>query len=139
VIAVPIKRALLLLCAPLLALGVTACASTGSTSFKGEQGAVAQVVSNLQSDATTDEAKQICANLLSSALTTRLNAAPGGCTQAVKSQLLEVDNPELTVESVALRGATATATVKSVHSGKSRLGTLSLVKEGKKWKISGLG
>jgi hypothetical protein len=140
VIDVPIKRALVLLCAPLFALGVTACASTASSSsFKGEQHAVAQVASDLQSEATAGEAQKICANLLSKTLTTRLNATSGGCTQALKSQLTEVDNPELTIESVKLRGATATATVKSIHSGKSQLGTLSLVKEGKKWKISGLG
>jgi hypothetical protein len=135
-----IKRVPRLLCAPLLALGVAGCASTTSSSnFKGEQHAVAQVVSNLQSEATAGEAKKICKNLLSSAVTTRLNAAQGGCTQAVKSQLTEVDTPEATVESVQVTGTQATAHVKSIYAGKDRLGTLALVKEGGKWKISGLG
>jgi hypothetical protein len=138
VIAISIKRALVPLCAPLLALGVSACASTASSSgFKGEQQAVAQTVAKLQSEATADEAQKICANLLASALKARLNGARGGCTQALKSQLVEIDNPELTIESVALHGATsATATVKSIHSGKSRVGTLALVKEAGKWKIA---
>lgn len=136
----PIKRAQMLLCAPLLALGVAGCASTTSSSaFKGEQHAVAQVVSSLQSEATAGEARKICENLLASTVTARLNTARGGCTQALKSQLAEVDTPELTIQSVQLHGASASAQVKSIHSGKSQVGTLSLVKEGGKWKIAGVG
>jgi len=62
-----------------------------------------------------------------------------GCEKAVKSQLTEVDSLELTVQSVQLaKGETAaTAQVKSIHQGKSHQSTLSLVKEGAKWKISG--
>jgi hypothetical protein len=138
-------RPLALLFAPLLALGVTACASTtSSSSFKGEQHAVAQVISNFQSEATADEAQKICTSVLSTALTARLNAAgrspsSGGCTQALKNQLIEVDSPELTIQSVKLLGsASASATVKSTYSGKSRINTLTLVKEAGKWKISGL-
>jgi Domain of unknown function (DUF4878) len=140
VITVPIKRALQLLCAPLLMVGVTACASTTSSgSFKGESHTVAQTISNLQSEATAGEAKKICAEELSTAVTTRLSAARGGCTQAVKSQLSEVDTPELTIQSIQLHGASANAQVKSTYSGKSRVGTILLVKENGKWKISGLG
>jgi hypothetical protein len=134
-----------LLCVPLLALGVTACASTtSSSSFKGEQHEVAQTISSLQSEATAGEAQKICKNLLASAVTARLNAASrspsgGGCTQAVKSQLTEVDSPELTIQSVQLQGASASATVKGTYAGKSRISMLTLVKEGGKWKISGLG
>jgi copper chaperone CopZ len=135
-------RPLALLCAPLLALGVSACASTASTSsFKGEQHAVAQVISNLQTEATADEAKQICASLLSTALTTRLNAARGGCTEALKSQLAEVDSLEVSVQSVHLAAdeKTATARVKSTREGKKAISAVLLVKENQKWKISGLG
>jgi hypothetical protein len=133
-------RPLALLLAPLLALGVTACASTASSSsFKGEQHAVAQVIANFQSEATAGEAQKICASVLSTALTARLNAARGGCTEALKSQLNEVDSPELTIQSVKLLGSTsATAQLKSTYSGKSKLSTMTLRKEGGKWKISGL-
>jgi Protein of unknown function (DUF3828) len=136
-------RPLALLCAPLLALGVTACASTSSSSsssFKGEQHAIAQVISSLQTEATADEAKQICASLLSTALTARLNAARGGCTEALKSQLAEVDSLEVSVQSVhpAADGKTATAQVKGTREGKKAITTVLLVKENQKWKISGL-
>src|ERR1700678_1761080 len=98
---VSIKRGLVLLCVPLLALGASACASTSTlSSFKGEEHAVAQVVSNLQSYGTAGEAQKICADLLSSAVTTRLHSSPGGCEHALKEQLSQVDTPEVTVEKV---------------------------------------
>jgi hypothetical protein len=135
-----LARPAALLCVPLLALGVTACASTASSSsFKGEQHEVAQTIASLQSEATAGEAKKICKTLLSSAVAARLNAVHGGCTQALKGQLVEVDSPELTIQAVQLHGTSASATVKSTYAGKSRISMVSLVKEGGKWKISGLG
>jgi hypothetical protein len=140
VLVVPIKRALALLLTPLFAVGMSACASTASlTGFKGEEHSVAQTISNLQSDATAGEAKKICAEELSAAITARLNTVPGGCTLAVKNQLAEVDTPELTIRSVQVSGTSASAQVKSTYAGRSRISKLSLVKEGGKWKISRLG
>ena len=140
-ISVPLKRALLLLCAPLLALGASACASTSTLStFKGEDHAVAQVVSDLQSYGTAGEAQRICTNLLASTVTARLHSAPGGCKHALKEQLSQVDTPEVTVEKVQLHGVTgATAEVKSTYAGKAKLTTVTLVKEDGAWKISKLG
>jgi copper chaperone CopZ len=129
-----------LLCVPLLAVGLSACASTTSTSnFKGEQHAVAQTVANLQSHATAMEAGKICGADLASANVARLNAAPGGCTRAIEAQLKEIDSFETTVESVQVSGDHATALVKSTHAGKSALQTLTFVKEGGGWRIAGLG
>jgi hypothetical protein len=141
VISVPLKRALLLLGAPLLALGASACASTSTLStFKGEDHAVAQVVSDLQSYGTAGEAQRICTNLLASTVTARLDSAPGGCKHALKEQLSQVDTPEVTVEKVQLHGATgATAEVKSTYAGKAKLTDVTLVKEDGAWKISKLG
>jgi hypothetical protein len=67
----------------------------------------------------------------------RLDAARGGCKEAIKSQLTEIDNPELSVKAVQISGTSASAQVKSVFSGKSRTSTLALVKEGGRWKVSG--
>jgi Putative lumazine-binding len=131
------RRLLVLLCAPALATGVFACGSTVSTSsFKGEQEKVAQAVAHLQSHASALEAKKICGEDLAAANVARLNAAPGGCKQALETQLKEIDSFEATVESVKLSGDTATAQVKSIHSGKNTIQTLRLVREGGKWKIS---
>ena len=134
------KRALALLCAVLLALGLAACAKTVSTSgLTGESEEAAESIKNLQTDVTAGEQKKICQNDLASAVVTRLNSAKGGCQQAIKDQLAEVDSFEVTLNTVKVNGTTATATVQSVYSGKKRSSTVSLVKESGKWKISAFG
>ena len=132
-------RTLALLCAPLLAVGFAACgtATVSTAGFKGEAHAVAQAVSNLQSDATAGEEKKVCANDLSSAVVSRLGGSKG-CEKVIKNQPTEVDSLELSVQSVQVNGATASAHVKSVYEGKPRLSTLTLVKESGKWKLSAL-
>jgi outer membrane murein-binding lipoprotein Lpp len=140
----PVKHILALLGAPLLTASLVGCASKVSTSsFKGEEREVAQTISNLQSDVTAGDEQKICAKDLASAVVTRLDAAPGGCKQAVKRQVAEIDSLNVTVQSVQVSAAgaqpRASARVKSVYEGKTRLATVSLVKEGGKWKISGLG
>jgi hypothetical protein len=154
------RRVPALLCWPLFAVGLTACGTAVSTSaFKGEQHEVAQTVANLQTDATAGEDKKICTNDLASAVVARLGGA-SRCEAAIKSQLDQVDNLEVSVQSVTLGSpakprraskpggagkrrapslATASARVKSIHSGKHAESTVSLVKEDGKWKISALG
>ena len=139
----PIQRALALLVLPLLAASLLGCANKVSTSgFSGEEREVAQAISNLQSDVTAADQQKICRNDFAAGVVGRLNAAPGGCVQAVKSQVAEVDNVNMTVQSVQLSGTgaqrTASAREKSVYEGKTRTHTVSLVKEGGKWKISGV-
>jgi hypothetical protein len=129
-----------LLGAALLAFGVAACGSTVATSsFKGEQREVAQAISNLQSDVRAGDQKKVCENDLAGPVISRLSAAPGGCKQAIKGQITEVDNFDVTVESVQITGTgskrTATARVKSVYNGKKRVRTVSLILENGKWKI----
>jgi hypothetical protein len=138
-----------LACAALAALVLEACAQTVSTaSFKGEAHTVAQTLANLQSDVTAGNDQKICADDLASAVVKRLDASRGGCKQAIKGQLDEVDSLELTVHSVLVHAATgassssahptASAIVTSVYAGKTKAGTVALVKEGGKWKISGV-
>src|SRR5947208_954132 len=138
-----LMRTLLLLCLAPPALALGACAKSVSTgAFKGEQREVAQAVADLQSDVTASDQKKICSRDLSSSLVRRLNAAPGGCRRAVKDQLAEVDNLDLTVESVAVHAAGAargaTAVVSSTFEGKKRRSTLSLTFESGSWKLSGI-
>jgi copper chaperone CopZ len=134
------RRLFALLCLLLSAVTLAACASTVSTAgFKGEQHDVAQTISNLQADATAGEEKKICADDVAAAVVTRLGGT-AGCEAAIKSQLTEVDSLEASVQSVQIApdGKSATAQVKSINEGKSHLGTVSLVKEAGKWKISGV-
>jgi hypothetical protein len=129
------------LCALAFAAVLSACGETASTSnFKGESHNVAQTVSNFQSDATAGNQKKMCENDLAATVTARLRNA-GGCQAVLKEQLREIDALSLTIESIHLSGANtrALARVKSTYSGKSRISTLTLVKEGSHWKISGVG
>ncbi len=136
----PVKHALAFLCAPLLAVGVSACGNAVSTaSFTGENREVAQAISRLQSDVTAADQQKLCAGDLARSVVARLASAKGGCPQVLKKQLAEIDNFEVTVNSIKVNGATATATVKSVNAGKSHIGMLSLVKESGKWKVAGGG
>jgi hypothetical protein len=134
------RRACLpLLAAALLALGLAACGGAVSTSgFKGEAHAVAQRISDLQSDVTAANEQKVCEEDFSSAVRARLSTGGGTCKQALKRQIGSIDSYELTVKQIAVRGATATATVQSTWSGKLRLATLELVREGRSWRISGL-
>jgi len=134
-------RLVAMLCALPLALGVSACAKTVSTSgLKGEAKGAAETIKNLQSDVTAGDQKKVCDNDLAHAVVAGLSSFRGGCEAAVKEQLAEIDSVELTVESVRLGGTTAartaTARVKSVYSGKKKVTTMSLVKERGKWKVS---
>ena len=123
-----------------ITIGLSACGSAVSTAkFKGEERQVAQAISNLQSDARATDQQKLCSNDLAASVVARLNATPGGCKQALKGQLSEIDNFDATVESVQIAGTagkrTATARVKSTYNGKSRVRTVSLIDEGGKWKI----
>src|ERR1700686_2384434 len=91
-----------LLCGALLTVGLSACGSAVSTGgFKGEQHAVAQTISNLQSDATATDQKKICANDLAGAVVSRLGGTKG-CEQAIKNQLAEIDSLEVKIQSITL-------------------------------------
>jgi copper chaperone CopZ len=138
-----LERSLALLCGSLLALGLAACGnSSGSNSFKGEEHEIAQTIANLQSDATVGEQKKICATVLSSGLVKQLSTGKGGCAQAIKNQISEVDSFTVNVKSVHVTTAagqhTGTASVTSIRQGKTAPSTLLLIKEGGKWKISGV-
>jgi hypothetical protein len=128
-------------CPALVALALLGCGQTVSTSsFKGEQHEVAQQLSNLQSEVNTADQGKVCSNELASTVVARLNAAKGGCKSAVKDALAQIDNTNLAVDSVTLGGSTAkptaTASVRTTYSGKTRRSTVSLVKEEGIWKIA---
>jgi len=137
----PLKRASLQSCAVLLVVGLSACATTVSTSaYKGEAKDVAQTIKNLQSDVTAGEEKKVCQNDLASSVVKSLSSAPGGCQRAIKDQLAEIASFEVNIQSIQVTSPakSATARVKSKYSGKNRISTISLVKEGAKWKIAKL-
>lgn len=134
-----LKRAPLQSCAVLLVTGLTACATTVSTSgYKGEAKDVAQTIKNLQTDVTTGEQKKICQKDLAGSVVRSLSSAPGGCQKAIRDQLKEIASFEVKVNSIQITnaGRAAIAKVKSKYSGRNKASTISLVKEAGKWKIA---
>jgi hypothetical protein len=132
------RRPLAIVCLPLAACTLVACGTaTSVSSFKGTEHDVAQTVANLQSHVTASEPKKVCGEDLDAALVSKLGGAKQ-CEAAVKEQLVDVDNTELEVESVNVSGETATAVTKSTFAGKKVKRSVSLVREGGKWKIAGI-
>jgi NADPH:quinone reductase-like Zn-dependent oxidoreductase len=122
-----------------LALGLAACGTTVSTgSYKGASKAVAQRIADFQTDVTASDEKKLCANDLARVVQTRLQAAGSSCVQALKIQLGAIQSFELTVKSIAVHGAGATARVSSTWSGKQRTSTMRFAKEGGAWRIAAL-
>lgn len=133
-----LRAACLASLAPAAALAVAGCGETSASKFTGESHAVAQEIANFQSHASADDHQTICQKDLSQALRRKLEAGPGGCSKALEEQLKDVEVFTLTIESVSVHGASASAVVKSTYSGKLALSTLTLLKEGSGWRISGL-
>lgn len=122
-----------------VALGVSACGEASSTgSYKGESQKVAQTITNLQSDLTGLDASKVCGRDLAQSVVKKLQSDGSACKKALESQLREIDTYSLTVESISVHDATATAKVRSTWSGKEKIHELSFVKEGGRWKVSGL-
>ena len=126
-----------LLAAALGAVALTACAGTTSSSksFTGEAQGVSETLSTLQSAATSNDPEKICSEVIASSVKAKF---PNGCVAALREQLTEIDNFELTVEAVHIEGSKATATVKSVEAGKPTQHKVSLVREGRTWKLASL-
>lgn len=121
-----------------IATAAGGCGETASTSaFKGESRNVAQTISDFQSDVIAREQKKLCQNDLAAAVTAQLTRAAGSCQVALKNQLLQIDATGLTIQAISVVGKSATARVTSTYSGKSAVRTLTLIKEGSRWKISG--
>ena len=133
------RRMLALACLPLSAAALAACGTTttSTSKFSGAEKEVAQTVADLQSDVTGGEQHKICTKDLAAGVVERLGGTKA-CEAAVKEQLSEIDSTEMEVQSVAVKGSTATAKVKTVYAGKKQIRTLTLNKEGDRWKIASL-
>lgn len=122
-----------------LALLLAACGSTVSSgNYKGPSKAVAQRISDFQSDVVASDEKKLCNRDLAAVVETRLRAAGSSCVEALKKQLAAIDDYEISISSIAVHGKNATARVKSTWAGKQRTTTMQFVEEGSNWKIAAL-
>jgi hypothetical protein len=133
-------RPLAALC--LLALALAGCAAAPRDSaqdFKGDEQAVAKVVERLEKAARDDDPGFVCKQLLSTKLLAALSQQGTNCNTGVKEAFKDADSLDLTVDSVAIRGTTASAKVKYRSLSKDKTATLLFDREGSAWKISSLG
>ena len=76
--------------------------------------------------------------MLSSALQSSLNHL-GKCSTIIDNQLKTIDDTTLTIKSITVSGANATARVQTVSYGKKVISTLTLHNATAGWRITGLG
>jgi microcompartment protein CcmK/EutM len=133
------RRLLAVALIPLSALALAACGETVSTEkYKGEEKAVAQRISEFQSDATASDQKKVCENDLAAGVKAKLASGGSSCREALKHQLSQIDTLELKIRSIAVTGKTAVAHVTSTWSGKTKESIVALNREGTAWRISAL-
>jgi hypothetical protein len=134
-------RPLALLLAVVLAALAAGCGPTAGSGnsagkFKGAQQQAAQTIEDLQTAGQKNDEAKICNDLLAQALRAKLP----NCQRTVKAALKDTDSFDLTVDSVTVDGASATAHVRADR-GKApdERDTIGLVREGGRWRISSLG
>jgi hypothetical protein len=126
--------------------GLSACgtSSVSTSAYSGEAKAVAQRISDFQTDATGTNQQKVCHEDLAASVLAKLAKGTvakgtGDCESALKHQLAQIDNVELKVQSIDVTGKHASAIVESVWSGKTVKSKLLLTKESGAWKVAGLG
>jgi len=131
---VSVHRVIVLLV--LVALAGCGAAASSAGDFEGEEARVAETVQDVQEAGTADEAQEVCDELFARALAQRFQAGGGGdCRQEVGTAFDDADEFELTVQDVTIQGTTARARVE----GDGGTRTLTLVREGGRWRVSELG
>jgi autotransporter adhesin len=116
----------------------TSSSKTDTSKFQGAQRQVAQAVDDFQNAASDGNDNVVCRDYLAKALADRLAAGGKGCPAVVHEAIRNADSLDMTVQSVQVNGGQATARVKLETGKKDRTATLSLVREGGRWRIAGL-
>ncbi len=128
-----------------LAAGCGAQAGSDVTSKRfpdAERQAVSATVKDFSDSARKGDYGQICSDYLSAELVGRLDAAKGTdrCPDQLELSLRDVDKTELAVRDVRISGTNAVALAQPTGTGDVETpARFTLVKEGPRWKLSGVG
>ena len=115
-------------------------APSSTSSFKGDEKAVAKVIEDLQSDASGRKPSAICSDVLSRALADKLKSAGSDCAGEMEKMTGDSDDFELKVTDVTITGNSATAKVQARRgTDKNATTTYTLVREGNDWRLNDLG
>jgi hypothetical protein len=124
----------------LLVLAFAGCGAetqpSSAEKFQGDERAVAQKVEDLQEAGERRKPEDICANILSRALVTQLEAANADCTEEMQKAIEDADDFDLDVTEVDIQGTTATVTVRRGEDGPTQ--TMEFAKEGNDWRATSL-
>jgi hypothetical protein len=128
------------LAASLLA-GCGATTSNNASDFQGDKKAVAQVIDDLSkaSKGASPDTKEICNTIFAKAVADKLRQGNDDCQDAVKRQLKDSSDSDITVKNVTVTGNDAVATVVSTVNGNDATQSLKLIREGQTWRIASLG
>ncbi len=139
----PLAVALLAGAAIATGCGAQEGADVSSASFaEPERRAVSTAVEDFADAARSRDYEQICADQLAAPVVKRLDDARGteGCPDQLELSLRDVDETALAVRDVRVDGTNAVAVVQPTDTGDvERQSRFTLVKEGSRWKLSGIG
>jgi hypothetical protein len=114
-----------------------------SASFREpERRAVAAAVRDFSDAARQRDYEQICADYLAAPLVKQLDDAKGTgrCPDQIERSLRDVDETDLAIRDVRISGTNAVAVVQPTGTGDvEEQARFTLVKEGPRWKLSGVG
>jgi hypothetical protein len=137
-----LRRPLLVVLALAAALaGCTTQSTTKDSSgkFRGDQRLVANTVEDFESAASKGDQDKICRDLLATGLLRQLAQRGGTCEKVVDETLKDTDSFGLSVESVRIGGPEATVRVKADRGSNDVFRNLTLVRQGRGWRISRFG
>ncbi|HEU4657215.1 MAG TPA: hypothetical protein VFR97_06800 [Capillimicrobium sp.] len=127
------------LAAAVLAAGCTSAPSNDAAGdYQGTEKEIAEVVDDLSAAAVDGDSKEICDTIFAPELADRLTQDGSDCQDALDDQLSDVTDGDIDVTSIDVTGDRATAQVVSPFAGDDRQQTLSFVRDGNAWRISGL-
>jgi hypothetical protein len=118
--------------------GLGSCGGSDDTEqapdLSSDQRAILQTIDALQSASREGDAERICDQLLTRTLAHAIRASSGQSCEAEVRETLTAPDAQLSVaRRIEINGARATATVREQSGNTS---TLSLVKDGERWRIN---
>jgi hypothetical protein len=111
--------------------------TSGTAGFTGAKADVATALNLLASDASSTDGADICKSVLANAVRSQLNRL-GSCAKIIDNQLKTTDDSTLTVKSIKISGANASARIETVHDRDKVISTVKLVRQNGLWRLASI-
>jgi hypothetical protein len=116
---------------------LTPTKTSGTAGFTGAKADIATALNLLASDASSSNGADICKSVLANAVRSELNKL-GTCATIIDNQLKTTDDSTLTVKSITINGANASAQVETVHDRNKVISTVKLARQNGLWRIASI-